>query len=84
MNRDRRTGIEPAHVVRCRSQHIDEGARITHGSQALACMTVDRYMHRLTIGFPDATADAVLTKGMNDQLTMARFHGLLNPFFYNP
>jgi hypothetical protein len=47
-------------------------------------MTVDRYMHRLTIGFPDPSTDAVLAKGVNDQLTMARFHGLLNPLFNNP
>jgi hypothetical protein len=47
-------------------------------------MTVDRNMHRLAIGFPDPSTDAVLAESVNDQLTMARFHGLLDPLFYNP
>jgi hypothetical protein len=84
VNRNRRTGIEPAHIVRHRAQHIDEGSRIPHGPQPLAGMAFDRYMHRLAAGFPQTPADAVLAEGLNVQLTMARFHGLLNLLFKNP
>jgi len=47
-------------------------------------MAVDFDMHGLAIGPPETATDAVLAKGMNDQLTMARLHGLLNLFFENP
>ena len=84
VNGDRRTGVEPSHIVRRRSQHIDKGARISHRSQPLAGMAVDFDMHGLAIGPPKAATDTVLAIGMNGQLTMARVHGLLNLFFENP
>jgi hypothetical protein len=47
-------------------------------------MTVDGDTHGLAIRPPEPAADAVLAKGVNDQLTMTRLHGLLDLFFQIP
>jgi hypothetical protein len=47
-------------------------------------MAVDFDMYGLAIGPPQTATDAMLAKGMDGQLAMARFHGLLNLLFENP
>jgi hypothetical protein len=42
------------------------------------------YTNGLAAGFPEAPADTVLTEGLDGQLSMAGFHGLLNLFFEKP
>ena len=84
MNRDHRAGIEPAHVIRRRPQNIDKGSRVTHGSQPLAGMAVNLDIQRFAVGLPETPADTVLAESLDAQLTMSRFHGLLNLLLKNP
>jgi hypothetical protein len=47
-------------------------------------MAFDLDVHRLSVGFPDASANPVLSKCLDRQPTMAGFHGPLDLFFQNP
>jgi hypothetical protein len=47
-------------------------------------MTVDFDIHRLAVGFPEASTDAMLTESVDLELSMARFHGPLYLLFENP
>ncbi len=63
MHRDGRAGVEPAHVVRGRTEHVDKGIGVPQGADPLTGLAFNGDVNRLAMGFPKAATDTVLAKG---------------------
>ena len=84
LDHDFRPRVEPADIVRGRSQDIDEGVGETEGTDTLPGWPGDLHKHLLITCFPEAAADAVLTVGGDFNLPVAPGNRFLDLLFQNP
>ena len=77
-------GIEPSHVIGCRSEDLDGGVGKSHGSDPLSGLTDDFKVNRFIAGPPQSSPNAVLAESLDLQSPVALFHRSLNLLFNNP
>ncbi len=81
VNDDPGAGVQPAHIVGCRSVDFDHGVRKPQRPQPLTGLACDVHMNRVVSGPPESAADAVLAISLNRQPPIPAGHRSLTPLF---
>ncbi len=74
-------GIEPAHVVGSRTEHLDERIGKPHGTETLSRRSRHIHLDWRFSGPPETTADTMLAVSRYLNMTIALGYSLLNPLF---
>ena len=84
MNDNLGTGIEPADIIRGRTQDFNKGVGNAHGAHPLSGVTGYFDMNRFISATPEPAADAMLTEGTDLYRALTPGHSFLNLLFQNP